>query len=74
MMTKGEAAINTLGPDANFDCALPQHWVDEMKHNHGFDVRPHFVWGYMGDNSLWGCPLAITEQGQAFADQMGITQ
>ncbi len=24
MMTKGEAAINTLGENANFDCALPQ--------------------------------------------------
>ena len=67
-MTKGEAAINTLGENANFDYALPQHWVDEMRHK-GFDVRPHFVWFY-GD-SIWGQPMPITEQGRTMADQMG---
>jgi len=71
-MTKGELAVKILGPDVTYDCALPQHWVDEMQHNHGFDVRPHFVWGYP-ERSLWGGPVAITEQGQAFADQMGFS-
>ena len=59
--TKGEAA-QILYPDWNCDTALPQPWVDYTLSTTGFDVRPHFVWGY-NRSTVFGQPLPLTATG-----------
>ena len=58
--TKSEAAT-ILYPGITCDTALPQDWVNRATID-GFDVRPHFVWGYP-DGSILGLPLPITQTG-----------
>lgn len=64
-LTKSEAA-QQLYPDIPYDCALPQDWVDTAAAS-GFDVRPHFVWGYP-PGTILGLPLPLTQTGQTWLD------
>ena len=59
-LPKEEAAAK-LYPDITIDTALPQGWVDAHAAE-GFDVQPHFVWGYP-DFLIYGEALPITEAG-----------
>ena len=67
--TKDQAA-KRLWPDITYDCALPQPWVDAARDVDGFDVRPHFVWGYP-PGSVFGRPLPLSDEGKAYLRRMG---
>lgn len=69
VMTKGEAAT-LLYPGITCDCALPQHWVDEMQNEYEFDVRPSVVWGYPA-GSVFGIPLPLTLKAADFLADIG---
>ena len=62
-MTVREAAQERGYKD--FDCALPQPWVDQVKFVEHFDVRGHFVWCYDKEKTF-GEPAPITKQGDEF--------
>ena len=64
METKDRAA-ERMYPGVTFDCALPQDWVNEAESSQGFDVRPHFVWGYP-EGSCFGMPLPLSTEGVTF--------
>lgn len=48
-------------PDACYDTALPQVWVDIIA-KYGFDPRGHFVWMYP-DKDIAGYPAPVTDEG-----------
>ena len=61
MKTKQELALEILGHN-NFDCALPQPWLDAVVEETGGDyctVLGGTVWNYGCDN-MFGEPFAIT--------------
>lgn len=47
----------------SYDTALPISWVDYVIETTGINPVGHFVWYYPPDNSIFGCPLAITLKG-----------
>jgi len=58
--TKSELA-EMLYPGVPFDVALPQNWIDEVRHEF-FDPRINVVWGYPPRNAVFGEPLALTTE------------
>ena len=52
-------------PGIDFDCALPQGWVDDMARD-GIDVRRHFVWIYP-PRHVFGFPGPIDSDGDLIA-------
>ena len=49
-----------------FDYALPQDWVDEMKKITGIYATHCFVWFYprTGEGSMFGRPYPLTDEGR----------
>lgn len=63
-MTVSDLAYK-LYPRTQFDCALPQAWVDDCI-DKGFDPRGHFVWGYPRAAATFGMPLPLTEAAHGY--------
>lgn len=63
-------AVRRLLPDgAVYDCALPQSFVDDMRHRVGAEPCGSFVWVYDHAAPVFGRPLPLTYGGAcALAD------
>ena len=60
--TKGDL-IDLLNPQAAFDTALPQDWVNHII-SQGFDPRGQVVWAYP-KGTVWGLPMPLTEEARS---------
>ena len=57
-----DKAAEKLYPGLIFDPELPQEWVSRILEEDAFDVRPHFVWGFLG-NSCMGQAVPVSQTG-----------
>ena len=60
--TKGDL-IDLLNPQAAFDTALPQDWVN-LTTARGFDPRGQVVWAYPR-GTLFGLPMPLTQEARS---------
>lgn len=70
MTTYQEIADETLGPDANYDWAMPQEWFNKASDLTGYNPSGHVVWLYDSQSPIFGRAYGITDTGRWICEVM----